>query len=125
MPKKSLWSQQAKAQRASGKQGFDTGYTDNPFENLFDPDFEPDLSAGEEEVDSDCNASPCGYTFLMVDKMSGKDDMDVNETELLSSEDEEDFEKQLAIAALPEKQDDGHVRIYYISAIKDSHFSMV
>jgi hypothetical protein len=82
MPKKSLRSQQAKAQRASGKRGFDTGYTDNPFEKLFDPDFEPDLSAREEEVDSDCNASPCGYTFSMVDEMSGEDDMDVNETKI-------------------------------------------
>ncbi|KAF8228147.1 hypothetical protein L208DRAFT_261635 [Tricholoma matsutake] len=57
MPKLS-W--QAKAQRASVKRGFDSGLTDNPFECLLDPDYEPSTDDADKNNDSG-NELTCEY----------------------------------------------------------------
>lgn len=121
MPKKNQWSQQAKAQRASGKRGFDDGLTeDNPFEKIFDPDFEPDFSAGrDDQVDSDDDVTPSGYTFSMTNENSGGEEMDAEESEVELSSEEEDFEEELAKAIIPD-EDPTHVS----SQIHDSAMSL-
>jgi hypothetical protein len=65
MPKLSCRSQQAKAQRASGKWGFYSGLTDNPFEHLLDPDYnEPSTDDTDENNDSR-NELMCKYAFSL------------------------------------------------------------
>ncbi|TFK39600.1 hypothetical protein BDQ12DRAFT_722438 [Crucibulum laeve] len=67
MPKKSHQSQQAKAQRASKKRGFESAFMDNdPVERLVDPDFEPEN--GGDTSDSDKEILPAaGFTFSIVE----------------------------------------------------------
>ena len=47
--RKSARSNQAKARRASEKHGFDSTFSDNPFEKLLDPDYEPSEGSDNEE----------------------------------------------------------------------------
>ena len=64
MPLQSKRSRQAKAQRASGKRGFDSGLTDDPFEAMLDPDYMPTIS--EDKEDSGGKLSPKDYVFSLV-----------------------------------------------------------
>ena len=50
MPRKSHRSQQATAQRTSGKRGFDSGFFENPFAKLLDPDFKPEHTESVPEM---------------------------------------------------------------------------
>jgi hypothetical protein len=56
--------QQAKAKRASGKCGSDSAFTDDPFEELLDPDFEPEPEA--EKLGPDNEEGNCKLTFSLV-----------------------------------------------------------
>jgi hypothetical protein len=65
MPKLSWCSQQAKAQRASGKWGFDSGLTDNPFKHLLDPDYDEPSTNDTDENNDSRNELMCKYAFSL------------------------------------------------------------
>src|ERR1700678_1666458 len=46
-------SEKAKAQRESGKRGFDSAFTDDPFEKLLDPDYEPSEASDNKQSDTE------------------------------------------------------------------------
>ena len=69
MPRPSAKVQQARSQREiSEKQGFDSGWTDDPFEGLIDPDFEPTHSE-DEYIDSDDELLPRDFAFSIAQRM--------------------------------------------------------
>jgi hypothetical protein len=81
MPKLSWCSQQAKAQRASGKWGFDSGLTDNPFKCLLDPDYgEPSTDDTDENNDSR-NELTCKYAFSLAQEKEIMENGDSEEDE--------------------------------------------
>lgn len=71
MPRPSAKVQQAKSQHASGKRGFDSGWTDDPFDALIDPDFEPTLS--ENGADSDDELSTRDFAFSITEGVEDED----------------------------------------------------
>ena len=67
MPRKCARSNQVKAQRASGKCRFSSAFTDNPFEKLLDPDYEP--SEGSDNEDPDPEGED-GYSYFKYSEPS-------------------------------------------------------
>ena len=66
MPKRSRRSERAKLQRASGKPGFDSGFVEDAFDKLQNPDFELDLDINDQE-DSDEEILVGGFNFSVAD----------------------------------------------------------
>jgi len=108
MPRKNARSQQAKAQRASGKRGFDSGITENPFDQLLDPDYEDPVSEEEESEDEIEQEIDTNYAFSISDYRSqdavknGQDMEESNSTVSTDSDTENeysDFETEQAFNA--------------------------
>ena len=82
MPKLSRRSQQAKAQRASGKWGFDSGLIGNPFECLLDPDYEePNTDNTNAENNDSRNELTCEYAFSLGQEKEIMENQDSDEGE--------------------------------------------
>jgi len=102
MPQKNARSKQAKAQRASGKRGFDSGFTEDPFEKLHaDPDYNPDMDEGlaDTEIEDEFDTN---YAFSLYEEeeTEGDKSTDSNTSEVqvdseLDSE-HSDYEEQKA-----------------------------
>src|ERR1700735_3635481 len=92
MPRKNCHSQQAKAQRASGKRVFDSAFTNDLIEKLFDPDYAPEIGELEEEIsDSDEENLTRNFAFsLVTDNKEGAGHRDIVEEDIETDE-EEDF----------------------------------
>ncbi|TFK33869.1 hypothetical protein BDQ12DRAFT_669899 [Crucibulum laeve] len=76
MPKHSRQSRQAKSQRASYKANFDSGWTDDPFKKLLDPDYKPPEN---DEEDSGVEDTPFGITFSLLDGTDKETKEDVDD----------------------------------------------
>ena len=67
MPRKNACSKKAKAQKASGKQVFDSAFIEDPFEKLLDPDYEPSDTSDNEQPGLADEEFDTHYAFLMGD----------------------------------------------------------
>ena len=108
MPKLSWRSQQAKAQRASGKRGFDSGLTDNPFEYLLDPDYdEPNTDDADKNNDSG-NELTCEYAFSLAQEKEIMENGDSEEDEDSEGSDLEEDGVHDSLAHLNGNVSDSH-----------------
>ncbi|KAF4621818.1 hypothetical protein D9613_012166 [Agrocybe pediades] len=77
MGRKGRRSEQAKAQRKSGKRGFDSGILENPFEKLLDPDFEPDPLEDDLEDDPVTgDEMDTNYAFSLYERNEGEEQLE-------------------------------------------------
>jgi hypothetical protein len=121
MPLGNKRSRQAKAQHTSGRQGFDSGWTDSFQEILSDPTYNPDMDATT-DVGYDTSGSDLDdATFALIDGAQAQDEGSdteegrVEEGELEeSSEDESDVEDHKAIESVKETHNEEKVRPYLI-----------
>ena len=108
MPKLFWHSQQAKAQRASGRWGFDSGLTDNLFECLLDPDYdEPNTDDTDENNDSR-NELTCEDAFLLAQEKEIMENGDSEEDEDLEGSDLEENKVHDSLAHLNGNVSDSH-----------------
>lgn len=118
MPKRSRRSQQAKAQRVSGRPGFDSGLLDeDPFDLLRDPDFDPNnIDDVNNRIDSNAE-SLCGcrnFAFSMVG-----DDIATDPEDSVDEEDK-DYEDQASVslaASVVKNHDDSSVREFEVNNV--------
>jgi hypothetical protein len=109
MPKLSWRSQQAKAQRASGKRGFDSGLTDNPFECLLDPDYkEPNTDDTDTENNDSGNELTCEYAFSLGQEKEIVENGDSEEGEDSEGSDLEEDGLRDSLAHLNSNVSDSH-----------------
>ena len=87
MPKRSQQSEHAKLQCASRKPGFDSGFVEDAFDKLQDPDFKLDLNINDQE-DSDKEIPVAGEGI----KTDSDTDESKSETDGLDESGEEDYE---------------------------------
>ena len=102
MPKRSRRSERAKLQHASGKPGFDSGFVEDAFDKLQDPDFELDLDINDQE-DSDEEILVGRFNFSVADegiKTDSDTDESESETDGLDESGEEDYEDQVVIKSI-------------------------
>jgi hypothetical protein len=107
MPKRSRRSERAKLQRASGKLGFDSGFVEDAFDKLQDPDFELDLHINDEE-DSDEEIPVGGFNFSVAgEEIKTESDTDESESETdgLDESGDEDYEDQVVIKSVVELEE--------------------
>ena len=97
MPRLSAKVQQAKSQHASRKRGFDSGWTDDPFDALIDPNFEPTLS--KNGANSDDELSSQDFEFSIVEE-EVKDDTDEAEDDEADDEWSEDKDVEEAATVI-------------------------
>ena len=108
MTKLSWCLQQAKAQKASRKQGFDSGLTDNLFECLLDPDYdEPNTDDADENNDSR-NELTCEYAFSLAQEKEIMENGDSEENEDSEGSDLEEDEVHDSLAHLNGNVSDSH-----------------
>lgn len=122
MPKRSRRSQQAKAQRVSGRPGFDSGLLDeDPFDLLRDPDFDPNnIDDVDDRIDSDAESlcGRCDFAFSMVGDDIATDPEDSVDEEASSSD--EDYEDQASVslaASVVKNHDDSSVREFEVNNV--------
>jgi hypothetical protein len=105
MPKRSRRSERAKLQRASGKPGFDSGFVEDAFDKLQDPDFELDLDINDQE---DSDEEILVFNFSVADegiKTDSDTDESESETDGLDEFGEEDYEDQVVIKSIGELEE--------------------
>ena len=95
MGKRKRRSQQAKTQRAAGQGCFGSAFTDDPFDDMIDPDFEP--TASEDEDDSGNELDPSDHIFSMVEGV--QDDESDEDGGWTDSDDEESDEEGAEVFA--------------------------
>ncbi|KAJ2922656.1 hypothetical protein H1R20_g14444, partial [Candolleomyces eurysporus] len=105
MPPGNKRSRQAKAQHTSGRQGFDSGWTDTFQEILSDPTYDPDLD-NTADIGYDTSGSDLDdATFALIDGAQAQDDRSGAEegSEMEeSSDDESDVEDHEAMESVKE-----------------------
>ena len=110
MPIGNRRSKKAKAQRASGKRGFDSGFTDNPFEKLLDPDYQQSDEDSDSEADSEHEEPLQGFVFCMANDAVVQGDEGESEDRADEEEELTDFEEEGVLAAIQSLENASMVR---------------